>query len=198
MRRQSFIEAKRDGHRGMRHSSSPEALTFTRDILLFGARAGSDATNINVSGLTADNDFSSPDGLWFSEATRICWIETDDGAYTDVTNCMLLAALPGQVGDGGVKTITGTDQNGTTKQVQTFVGAVPGARLKRFLVGPKECEITGLAETPDSGRCSSTSSTRARRLHPTSRPRRLEATGPMAARRVRVRQRLSSRRTTAA
>jgi hypothetical protein len=24
------------------------------------------------------------------------WIQTDDGAYTDVTNCMMLAALPGR------------------------------------------------------------------------------------------------------
>jgi secreted PhoX family phosphatase len=87
--------------------------------------------------------------MWFSEATKVCWIQTDDGAYTDVTNCMLLAALPGQVGDGGVKTITNTDQTGATKQVQTYVGAAPGAKLKRFLVGPKESEITGITETPD-------------------------------------------------
>jgi hypothetical protein len=26
-------------------------------------------------------------------------IQTDDGAYTDQTNCMLMAALPGEVGD---------------------------------------------------------------------------------------------------
>jgi secreted PhoX family phosphatase len=128
---------------------SPEALTFNWDIYLFGARSTADATNINVSLLTADNDFSSPDGLWFSKATKVCWIETDDGAYTDVTNCMLLAALPGQVGDGGVKTITNTDQAGATKQVQTYVGAAPASTVKRFLVGPRECEITGLAETPD-------------------------------------------------
>ncbi len=117
--------------------------------LLFGARSTADATNVNLSGLTADNDFSSPDGLWFSPATSVCWIETDDGAYTDVTNCMLLAALPGQVGDGGVKTITSTDAAGASKQVQTYVGAAAGTKVKRFLVGPKECEITGLAETPD-------------------------------------------------
>jgi secreted PhoX family phosphatase len=34
--------------------------------------------------------------------------------------------------------------------VQTNVGANLGeTHLRRFLVGPKECEITGLAETPD-------------------------------------------------
>ena len=102
-----------------------------------------------MSNLTADNDFSSPDGLWFSKATGLLWIETDDGAYTDVTNCMLLAAVAGQVGDGGKKTITNVD-GATTKTVDTFVGAAPGdTSLRRFLVGPKECEITGVAETPD-------------------------------------------------
>jgi len=87
--------------------------------------------------------------LWFSPTTNILWVETDDGAYTDVTNCMLLAALPGEVGDGGPKTITNTSAMGATKQVTTLVGAAPGAKLKRFLVGPKGCEITGLAENGD-------------------------------------------------
>lgn len=129
--------------------ASPEALSFRWDIYLFGARATADAANVNLSGLSADNDFSSPDGLWFSQASNVCWIQTDDGAYTDVTNCMLLAALPGTVGDGGAKTLTNTDSTGATKQVQTYVGAPPTTRLKRFLVGPVECEITGLAESPD-------------------------------------------------
>jgi secreted PhoX family phosphatase len=128
---------------------SPEATTFTWDIYLFGAAADADAQNVNVSGLSADNDFSSPDGLWFSEATNVLWIQTDDGAFTDVTNCMLLAALPGAVGDGGAKTITSTDSTGATKDVATHVGVAPGAKLKRFLVGPVGCEITGLAENGD-------------------------------------------------
>jgi len=138
-----------NGHIIRWKESSPEALTFDWDIYLFGARATADAANVNLSGLTADNDFSSPDGLWFSHATNVCWIQTDDGAYTDVTNCMLLAALPGQVGDGAAKTITNTDAGGATAQVQTYIGAAPGAKLKRFLVGPVDCEITGIAETPD-------------------------------------------------
>jgi secreted PhoX family phosphatase len=140
-----------NGHiiRWLEASGNPAAPTFNWDIFLFGARATADSTNINVSGLTAENDFSSPDGLWFSKATNVCWIQTDDGAYTDVTNCMLLAALPGAVGDGGVKTITNTDSTGATKQVQTYVGASLGTKLRRFLVGPVESEITGLAESPD-------------------------------------------------
>jgi uncharacterized protein len=139
-----------NGHIIRWQEQSPEAQTFNWDIFLFGAHAGADAASINLSGLTEENDFSSPDGLWFSEASKICWVQTDDGAYTDVTNCMLLAALPGAVGDGGPKTITNTDATGATRQVQTFVGApLQPTRLKRFLVGPKDCEITGITETPD-------------------------------------------------
>ncbi len=122
--------------------------SFRWDIFLFGARASADPANVNVSGLTAANDFSSPDGCWFSR-NGLLWIETDDGAYTDVTNCMLLAAVPGSVGDGGKRSITSADA-GASKTVDTYVGASLGEdRLRRFLVGPRDCEITGLAETPD-------------------------------------------------
>ncbi|ENV01395.1 MULTISPECIES: PhoX family protein [Acinetobacter] len=116
------------------------AETFKWDIYLFGAEA-SMASNINLSGLTDNNDLSSPDGMWF-DPRGVLWIQTDDGAYTDVTNCMMLAALPGQIGDGG----TATTSNGQ----QTLVGAkVTDSTLRRFLVGPKQCEITGIAMTPD-------------------------------------------------
>jgi secreted PhoX family phosphatase len=122
--------------------------TFRWDIFLFGARSTADATNVNLSGLTAANDFSSPDGAWFSN-NGLMWIQTDDGAYTDVTNCMMLAAIPGKVGDGAKKTITNTDGS-ATKAVDTYVGAPLGeTNLRRFLVGPKQCEITGIAQTPD-------------------------------------------------
>ncbi|WP_029935665.1 PhoX family protein [Sphingomonas sp. UNC305MFCol5.2] len=137
--------------------NSTEALTFNWDIYLFGAGADLDPANINISGLTADQDFSSPDGLYFSRSTNaagqvkpLLWIETDDGAYTDVTNCMLLAAVPGTVGDGGARTITNTGTGGATATQATRVGAAPSAAtLKRFLVGPVECEITGIDTTPD-------------------------------------------------
>ena len=125
------------------------ATTFQWDVYLFASRAGMDAANVNLSALTANNDMSSPDGLWFSNATKICWIQTDDGAYTDVTNCMMLASIPGVVGDGGKKSITITD-GVTTRTLDTYVGKPLGeTNLRRFMVGPKECEITGLAETPD-------------------------------------------------
>ncbi|ATZ66346.1 PhoX family protein [Acinetobacter haemolyticus] len=116
------------------------AESFKWDIYLFGAEAAM-ASNINLSGLTDNNDFSSPDGMWF-DPRGVLWIQTDDGAYTDVTNCMMLAALPGQVSDGN----KATTSNGT----ETIVGAkVNDENLRRFLTGPKECEITGVTMTPD-------------------------------------------------
>ena len=118
----------------------PAATTFAWDIYLFGAEAGA-AANVNLSGLTAVNDFSSPDGLWFDQ-NGMLWIQTDDGAYTDVTNCMMLAAVPGKVGDGSAATAAG----GTP----TIKGAnATEATVRRFLVGPKQCEVTGIAMTPD-------------------------------------------------
>ena len=132
-----------------------EATTFGWDIYLFGSGRDLNATNINLSGLDDSNDFSMCDGLWFSrgsnaggQATPLLWIETDDNAYTDVTNCMLLAAIPGTVNDGATRTITNSIDAATGTQA-TRVGAAPGTRLKRFLVGPKECEITGIDSTPD-------------------------------------------------
>lgn len=131
-------------------TGAAQATSFTWDVYLFGAEASADAGKVNLSNLTADQDFSSPDGLAFSPYTGICWIQTDDGAYTDVTNCMMLAAVPGQVGDGGKVTLTYPQASGATLAVDTFVGkkAAPDT-LKRFLVGPVGSEITGIAETPD-------------------------------------------------
>jgi uncharacterized protein len=127
-------------------------LGFKWDIFLFGAEEDMPA-NVNLSGLSAANSFSSPDGLWFSRATGICWIQTDDGAYTDETNCMLLAAIPGHVGDGGkisVKNSMSVGGQETAGTQETFIGATLGeAKLRRFLVAPKGAEVTGIAETAD-------------------------------------------------
>jgi uncharacterized protein len=143
-----------NGHiiRWKERDSLSTATVFTWDIFLFGAEEDMPAS-VNLSGLTAKNSFSSPDGLWFSNATGICWIQTDDGAYTDETNCMLLAAIPGQVGDGSKitvnnqLTVSGAVVNG---QQETFIGAALGeAKLRRFLVAPKGAEVTGITETAD-------------------------------------------------
>ncbi|MBF4520170.1 PhoX family phosphatase [Acinetobacter towneri] len=119
------------------------ATTFTWDIYLFGAESDS-IEGVNLSGLTDANDFSSPDGMWF-DPRGVLWIQTDDGAYTDTTNCMMLASLPGAVGDGSVQNAKSGD--GTQK---TPTGAIlDDSKLRRFLVGPKDCEITGVTMTPD-------------------------------------------------
>jgi uncharacterized protein len=121
-------------------SNDAAATTFTWDVYLFGAQADADEATVNLSGLTAENDFSSPDGLWF-DARGLLWIQTDDGAYTDVTNCMMLAGVPGAVGDG--------EEIMVGSQV-TQLGQKPGAeRLRRFLVGVPGSEITGVDLTPD-------------------------------------------------
>jgi hypothetical protein len=128
------------------NGGEPGATAFTWDIYLFGAEAGSPTNVINLSGLTNENDLSSPDGLVYAPSTGLLWLQTDDGAYTDVTNCMMLAAVPGTVGDGGAVTI----DYGANGSVTTRVGKKQNATtLKRFLVGPVDQEITGLCETPD-------------------------------------------------
>lgn len=151
-----------NGHilRLLETGQSTEATTFTWDIYVFGAGSDLNPTNINLSGLDATNDFSSPDGLWFSRpsnagglVTPLLWIQTDDGAFTDVTNNQMLLAMPGRTGDGGTRTITNTGTGGATATQTTIVGAAPGATLRRFLVGPTECEITGVDTTPDGRTC---------------------------------------------
>jgi uncharacterized protein len=154
----STARNNRNGHiiRLRETGDTTEATAFVWDIYIFAAGSDLDPVNINVSGLTADNDLSMPDGLWFSRTanaggigTPLLWIETDDSAYTDVTNCMLLVGQPGVVGDGGTKSITSTLASGGTVTQVTRIGALPGTNLRRFLVGPKECEITGIDTTPD-------------------------------------------------
>ena len=73
--------------------------------------------------VTADNTFNSPDGLAFDRDGRL-WIQTDGkysntGDYAGQGNNQMLCADP------------------VTKEI------------RRFLVGPKEAEVTGITFTPD-------------------------------------------------
>lgn len=132
--------------------SNPAATTFTWDIYVFGAETDDlNNANVNLSGLTEENLLSSPDGLWFSEKTGILYIQTDDGAFTNEADgkgstCMLLAAIPGEVGDGSTKQVVNT-LGTSTQTVTTKVGKV--GQLRRLLTGPIECEITGITESYD-------------------------------------------------
>ncbi|MEO0319183.1 MAG: hypothetical protein RL404_2860 [Pseudomonadota bacterium] len=139
-----------NGHiiRWAERDDKASATHFRWDVFLFAARESADRSHVNLSGLQSGNDFSSPDGLWFSRS-GLLWIETDDNAYTDVSNCMLLAAIPGHVGDGVRKNIVNRDGD-KERSVSTYVGApATDHTLRRFLVGPVDCEITGLTESPD-------------------------------------------------
>ena len=154
----STTRSNRNGHivRLKETGDTTEATTFTWDIYVFAAGSDLDPVNINMSGLTADNDMSSPDGLWFSRSQNaggvgdpLLWVQTDDGAYTDVTNCMMLVGQVGQVGDGGTRVVTSTLASGAVVTTTTRIGAAPGTRLRRFLVSPKGAEVTGIDSTPD-------------------------------------------------
>ncbi|MEC7119259.1 MAG: alkaline phosphatase PhoX, partial [Pseudomonadota bacterium] len=133
------LNGNHNGHiiRWKEKDNKHTATTFQWDVYLFGAPSNVPA---NVSGLSAMNDFSSPDGLLF-DARGALWIQTDDSAYRGTTNCMMLVALPGVVGDGAMTQIG---------DVTTYMGAKPSTdNLARFLVGPQECEVTGITFTPD-------------------------------------------------
>lgn len=120
----------------IRWDESNDHKTFTWDIFLFGSPAdGGEA--INLSGLTDLNQFASPDGLIFDKR-GILWVQTDNGAdeVTEETNDQMLAVIPSALVDanGDAETISGTNQT----------------ELRRFLVGPNDCEITGLAYTTNN------------------------------------------------
>ncbi len=62
---------------------------------------------------------------------------------------MLLAAIPGKVGDGGARTIVNREED-KERPMTTHIGKpAEASSLRRFLVGPVDCEITGLSESPD-------------------------------------------------
>ncbi|GHB20281.1 PhoX family protein [Salinicola rhizosphaerae] len=109
---------------------------FHWEIFVFGSDAQG---NANRSGLTASNQFASPDGLWYDErgdGRGILWFQTDnsDNAVAEYTNDQLLAVVPASLkaGNGGAVIDDGNQD-----------------QLKRFAVGPNDCEVTGIFATPD-------------------------------------------------
>ena len=104
------------------------ATTFDWDIFVL---AGNPTVNAHQgtlkagsSNVNASNTFNSPDGLGFDAFGRL-WIQTD-GKYSN----------------------TGDYANQGNNQM--LVADPVSKEIRRFLVGPKECEVTGLAFTPDS------------------------------------------------
>lgn len=117
--------------------ASPGATSFEWEVFVFGAAA---SDNDNLSGLTETNQFASPDGLWYDQRDGdqgILWIQTDNGYdnITDYTNDQMLAVVPSSVA-GASNTPSVVDQRDQSN-------------LKRFLVGPNGCEITGVFANAD-------------------------------------------------
>ena len=79
--------------------------------------------NAGSSNVTPDNMFNSPDGLAF-DSTGTLWIQTD-GNYSN---------KDGFAGQGNNQMLVGDPETG---------------EIRRFLVGPNECEVTGFAWSED-------------------------------------------------
>lgn len=106
--------------------------TFAWDIyLLAGGTSGAMAGKVlpgtdNEADLTVDNILSCPDGLWFDDS-GLMWIQTD---------------MSGSM-------MAGTSSAGDFGNNQMLAAESDTGVIKRFLVGPKECEVTGVVMTPD-------------------------------------------------
>ena len=79
--------------------------------------------NAGSPNVTPDNMFNSPDGLAFDSMGRL-WIQTD-GKYTN---------KDGFAGQGNNQMLVGDPETG---------------EIRRFMVGPRECEVTGFAWSAD-------------------------------------------------
>lgn len=105
-------------------NSDPAATGFSWDLFVL---AGNPTVHSDAYGgsanVTPDNMFNSPDGLAFDSTGRL-WIQTD-GNYSNEED------------------FAGMGNN------QMLVGDPASGQIQRFLVGPKECEITGLTWSPD-------------------------------------------------
>ncbi|HKM97446.1 MAG TPA: PhoX family phosphatase [Buttiauxella sp.] len=102
----------------------PAATRFAWDILVMGGKP--DASDDVAKGSMKGAEFGSPDGLSF-DPSGVLWIQTDVSsstinkkAYEGMGNNQMLATIPGS------------------------------NEFRRFLTGPRGCEITGIAFTPDN------------------------------------------------
>jgi len=119
--------SRKENHHGQilrwaEKNSNPAATEFTWEIFLLAGDSAQTSVPENQQGNIIGDMFSCPDGLWFDADGRL-WIETDFDDAEDVYQPM------------------GCNQ---------LLCADPVSRnVKRFLVGPRGCEITGLTGTPD-------------------------------------------------
>ncbi len=105
----------------------PTATTFTWDIFVVAGNPKSVADRTNLrsgsANVTLENMFNSPDGLAFDSSGRL-WIQTD-GSFANTGN------------------FDGQGNN------QMLAADVSTGEIRRFLVGPSGCEVTGVTWTPD-------------------------------------------------
>lgn len=106
--------------------------TFSWDIyLLAGGTTGALAGKVlpgteREADLTVDNILASPDGLWFDDS-GLMWIQTDMSGSQQA----------------------GTGPDGDFGNNQMLAAESDTGVIKRFLVGPKDAEVTGVVMTPD-------------------------------------------------
>lgn len=94
---------------------------FDWDIFMLAGDVGTTTPGSSLV-LTADNHLASPDGLWFDN-NGLLWIQTD---------------------------MSGSQQSsGPYGNNQMLVADPVSRQIKRFLVGPTDCEVTGVIMTPD-------------------------------------------------
>lgn len=108
----------------MEENGDPASGAFRWDILVLGGKP--DSADEKSKGSMKGAEFGSPDGLSFDHR-GVLWIQTDVSsstinkkAYEGMGNNQMLATVPG------------TNE------------------YRRFLTGPRGCEITGIAFTPDN------------------------------------------------
>lgn len=99
------------------------ALTFDWDIFVLAGQPSVTAPRAPSENISLDNLFNSPDGLAFDDFGRM-WIQTD-GNFSNT-------------GD-----FAGNGNN------QMLVADPQTKEIRRFLVGPDGCEVTGITWTPD-------------------------------------------------
>ncbi|CAM8666341.1 MULTISPECIES: PhoX family protein [Sphingobium] len=109
--------------------NSPLAMTFSWEIFLLAGDPSLAGFGDKLEGDINGDTFSSPDGIRIDPQGRL-WVQTDH-------------SVPGTSGkpDTSIEDVFG--QNAMFHIDQTT------KKSSRFLVGPKGCEITGLAYTPD-------------------------------------------------
>ncbi|EPP1400205.1 PhoX family protein [Klebsiella oxytoca] len=105
-------------------SADPASAKFTWDILVLAGRTDSD--DPKAKGSMQGAEFGSPDGLSFDHR-GVLWIQTDVSSST-----INKKAYEGMGNNQMVVTLPGTNE------------------YRRFLTGPRGCEITGIAFTPDN------------------------------------------------